>query len=113
MNEPENSIIVLDIAGNTARLTVNKPHDEEKLVSIGFRRESNQLIRPITDEGDRKKLAADLIALNALFSSGRDWSPEELVRHYADQGVITQKFRTISWRSPTDFIISTITPKVD
>ena len=54
-----------------------------------------------TDNFDKKKL----IALEALFSNGKDWSPSELVDYYKEIGLIDSKYYKISWKGKDDFYI--------
>ena len=108
MNTPENELIVLDIAGNKASLQLNKddPVLEQVLISLGFSHENEQLVRLIVDDKDRQKLVQKLIDMDAIFSSGRDWSPAALVEYYRDQGVVNQHYRIVSWNSPEHYRIS-------
>ena len=46
-----------------------------------------------------------LIALEALFSNGKDWSPSELVDYYKEIGLIDSKYYKISWKGKDDFYI--------
>ena len=76
------------------------------MISIGFRiNESSTFNLAIRDEDHRLSVIDILIELGALFSSGRDWSPEELVRYYVELGEINKKFKVISWRNPHGYTI--------
>lgn len=99
-------IVVLDIAGNSARVACGKPDAEASLSALGFLLEGDQMVRPIADLADRQKLVGALIKLGALFAGGRDWSPAELVDFYREQGAILTGYRMITWRNPTQYVIT-------
>lgn len=105
MNIPENEIVVLDIAGSHARLVCENSKAAVSLTAMGFVLESDQFVRPISDLADRQKLVNDLISAGALFSSGRDWSPAELVDLYQEQGVVSTGYRMITWKNPNQYVI--------
>jgi len=48
---------------------------------------------------------AALVDLDALFSAGRDWSPQALVEYYREIGVVRSAYRSIAWRGPGQTII--------
>lgn len=83
------------------------PARETALVTLGFVREGDQLVRPIADDVDRQMLVRELIGMDALFAAGRDWSPSELVDFYREQGVVVQSYRMITWKGPDHYVIVT------
>lgn len=103
MNMVEKEIVVLDIAGNCARVSCTSSDARASLLAMGFVREGDQLVRSVSGDLDRQKIVAGLIALRALFASGRDWSPAELVDLYREQGSILTGYRMISWRGPGQY----------
>ena len=106
MKMPLDEIVVLDVAGDVARLySATDVHDAD-LMRAGFLRSGEDLTRPITDDDDRKNLVRTLIGVDALFSSGRDWSPEEIVELYKEQGFTNQGYRVISWTDPQRYVVS-------
>jgi hypothetical protein len=105
MNLPENEIVVLDIAGACARVVCGNQRDEANLANLGFVSENGQMVRPIADVPDRQRLVNALIGLGALFSSGRDWSPAELIDFYREQGVVTTGYRMITWKHPNQYMV--------
>lgn len=105
MKTPKGEVIVLDIAGNTARLMCDAPQAAGALEALGFLAESDHLTRKIIDDADRQTLAGNLIRMNVLFASGRDWSPSELVDFYKEQGLISQGYRTVTWTGPESYFI--------
>ena len=106
MNDmPTNEVIVLALAGNSAKLFCTKSPIERDLKSLGFVMWEKCMERDIKDDSDRKQLTMQLITLGALFSGGWGWSPAELLGYYRDQGIITQPYRTIAWKNPNSYII--------
>ncbi len=101
------NIIVKEIAGSRAVLESNDEQQQAELKAIGFVPDGGRLIRPVADDADRKYLIITLINMNALFSSGRDWSPEELLDYYTEQGIINLPYQVISWSDKTNFEIIT------
>lgn len=106
MRNIEDELIVLDIAGSYARLKTGSPITESALITKGFIREGEQLIKPIIDDSERRNVVCDLILMGALFAAGRDWSPAELVDFYKEQGLFTQQYRVISWKNSGSFEIT-------
>ncbi len=107
MKMPENELVILDIAGNHARLQTDNMARETKLTTLGFVRDGGQLVRPIADDIDRKMLVQKLVEMDALFAAGRDWSPAELVDFYREEGIVAQGYRMITWKGPDAYVILT------
>jgi len=107
MDMPKNELVVLDIAGKRARVKCDLKNIEPILSFLGFVREGDQMVREITDDLDRQGLVRELIALDALFAAGRDWSPSELVDYYREQGLVSQSYRVVTWKSPACYVITT------
>lgn len=105
MNLPKNEIVVLDIAGANARVVCSDKEDQVNLAKLGFTLENEQMVRTIADVPDRQKLVGALVNLGALFSSGRDWSPAELVDFYREQGVVSTGYRIIAWKNSNEYMI--------
>lgn len=105
MNIVNGQVVVLDIAGGSARVACGRSDAETSLFALGFSMEGNQMVRPILDISDRQKLVGALIELGALFTSGRDWSPAELVDFYREQGDILTGYRMITWKNPNQYVI--------
>lgn len=105
MQIPKDEVVVLDVAGSTARVACDKPRAEQALEALGFSPERDQFVREIVDDADRQGLVLGLIRMDALFAAGRDWSPSELLDFYREQGVISQRYRTVAWTSPESYSI--------
>jgi len=102
----DNEIIVLDIAGDVARLQLGVMAASSEITNIGFKQAGDYFVRTIIDDDDRIMVVQKLLSVGALFSAGPGWSPAELLDYYRDQNFIDGKFRVISWRNPEDFSIS-------
>lgn len=100
MKMPTDAIVVLDIAGSRAKLYSSDEACDARLKDIGFDRSGDFLERAIADDGERRAVVKSLVEAKALFSSGRDWSPEEIVSMYQEQGFIDCSYRVISWKDP-------------
>lgn len=104
-NDLKTEIVVTDIAGKRAVIECQQAAVQDQLLSIGFARESNALVRAIASDADRATLVKTLVGMKALFSAGRDWSPEELVGYYHEKGIINEPYRVIIWRGPGKYVI--------
>ncbi|MDE9456097.1 hypothetical protein [Xenorhabdus bovienii] len=127
---PENSIIVEDISTNTLNIMVTKNGDMlvNKMKLLGFFL-MNDEIREYYKDDDRyyidpfanfMKLSVDteeekikiiilLIKEEALFSCGRNWSPEEVMDYYKkDKKLISEKYKTIHWYGSEKYYIREI-----
>ncbi|EGD03343.1 hypothetical protein B1M_16975 [Burkholderia sp. TJI49] len=72
---------------------------------LGFTPQADRWERAVADDDDRRALVAALIELGALFSAVRDWSPQALVEHYRELGVVRRAYRSIAWRGPGQYVI--------
>lgn len=79
-------IVVLDIAGNHARLHCSTLYQKTSLSRLGFECEGPHMTRSISDAHDRVGLVRTLIEMSALFIGGRDWSPSEIVELLQSRG---------------------------
>lgn len=104
---PENEVIVLALAGNSAKVICTKILAKKTLMALGFTARDEQMDRPVKDDSERRQLALQLISLDALFSGGPGWSPAELLSYYRERNIITETYRTIAWKGPDTYIIET------
>jgi len=104
---PVDEIVVTEVAGDQARVQATSSIHKSQLSRLGFEEQADALARPISGVDDRIHVLAKLIELGALFSAGRDWSPEELVQYYREQGSISGPYRVIAWKNHEQFEIST------
>ncbi|MEQ5840510.1 hypothetical protein N0A02_13850 [Paraburkholderia acidicola] len=105
MKMPQNETIVLDMAGNTCAVWTDVPDHFQVLRSLGFVSNGDRWVRPIADATDRQRLMQIMIEMKAIFSAGRDWSPQELADHFRATGVISGSYRLISWQGPDRYRI--------
>lgn len=103
---PKDRSVVLDIAGNKG-VILPKDDDVHKLVNVGFTENSDGLYEIQFHSEIQKIDLINFLLLNGfLFSSGRDWSPEEDMRYIKDQGKINSGFYYIYWSSPNRYEIN-------
>lgn len=107
MKSPENEIVVLDVAGKRAMIACGKSAEENHLLTLGFSYEGIYMVRAIADDVDRQNIVCELVRMGALFSSGRDWSPAEIVDLYREQGIVKTSYQVITWRNPDDYLVIT------
>ncbi|CAB3759028.1 hypothetical protein GQ57_36850 [Burkholderia sp. MSh2] len=105
MKAPVDEMLVTDIAGHVAVVMTDLVTAADVLVRLGFARQSGRWERAIADDNDRQALVAALVDLDALFSAGRDWSPQALVEYYREIGVLRSGYRSVSWRGPGRYVI--------
>ncbi|MDE1150577.1 MAG: hypothetical protein PW843_28850 [Azospirillaceae bacterium] len=107
--DPLNHILVTDIAGGRAVARAATTAQRQALMDLGFTASGadDTLSRALPDAADRLALVQRLIALDALFSDGRDWCPAALVGHLKDLGLIKTSYRVIAWSGPGAFTIRT------
>lgn len=102
-------VIVIDIAGDFSLVKTENHEITVKLIDLGFHLNENGFFEKINKtQEERVSNIKSLINIDALFSSGKDWSPEELMSYYSELGLIKQPYKIISWKSPNEYIIRTI-----
>lgn len=103
----DNKIIVVELAGQNILLANSGDNFNKELIAMGFIKKGKYytLNLPVKDITQRVTLIKKLIALEALFSDGKDWSPSELVDYYKEMGLIDNKYYKISWKGKDDFHI--------
>ena len=106
MSMPTDELVVVTISGGVTRVFAATKSFDAELSDLGFFRKGDELSRAISSEDDRKAVAVALVKLGAIFSSGKEWSPEEVLDLYREQGIFTERYRVISWRTPATFVIS-------
>lgn len=106
MNIPDDSIVVNEIAGNFAIIFCNRNDGSKQLEEYGFTKCEGIFTKKIDDESDRIKLIEFLIDKNSLFSSGNDWSPEQLILFLRENGKLNRKFKVITWSGSGQYSIA-------
>ncbi|MDZ5645690.1 hypothetical protein [Nitrospirillum sp. BR 11828] len=102
---PKQGVIVTELAGARAVAMAMTPADQGALAPLGFQLWNGEHRRAITSTEDRITLIHALIDIGALFSSGRDWCPAEVVAHYRDNGRVDRPYWVIAWTEPKAFSI--------
>ncbi|VWD12358.1 hypothetical protein [Burkholderia lata] len=105
MKMPVDEMLVTDIAGRVAVVVTDIMAAADVLTQLGFARRSDRWERVIADDTDRQALVVALVDLDALFSAGRDWSPQALVEYYREIGVVQRGYRSVAWRGPAQYVI--------
>lgn len=105
---PDNCVIVRDIAGKYARIKNNNKNYKDYFLSLGFMPDGDQLSREIIDDDDRIEIIKKLIEVGALFSSGRGWSPEDILAMYSEKGLVNKNYLVISWKDPENYFIKEV-----
>ncbi|BAX59196.1 MULTISPECIES: hypothetical protein [Burkholderia cepacia complex] len=105
MTAPVTETLVMDIAGHVAVVATDVAAVADALVRLGFVRQPDRWERAIVDDNDRRSLVVALVDLDALFSAGRDWSPQALVEYYREIGVVRRGYRSIAWRDAQQYVI--------
>ena len=106
MTFPDEEIVVLDLAGESARIRSTNSAKENQLKNLGFVGDDDDLVLHLDCAEARIELARKFIELDALFSIGQGWSPAELIEHYREHGLVFGSYRTISWKNPELYLIS-------
>ncbi|MDV2489185.1 hypothetical protein [Acinetobacter johnsonii] len=108
-NSLKDKVIVIDIAGDFSLVKTENHEMTSKLINLGFHLNENGFFEKINNtQEERVSNIKSLINIDALFSSGKDWSPEELMNYYSELGLIKQQYKIISWKSQNEYVIRTI-----
>ncbi|MEL9773267.1 hypothetical protein J4W93_17340, partial [Escherichia coli] len=75
---PNDSIIVIDIAGNIVKIRVFGQCLISKMQVIGFSLIDEFMILPVSDDQDKQRIIRLLISEGALFLYGHGWYPSEV-----------------------------------
>ena len=105
MKAPVNEMLVMDIAGHVAVVVTDLMAAADVLTQLGFTRQSDRWERASAADTARHAFVAALVDLEALFSAGRDWSPQALVGYYLEIGAVRGAYRSIAWRGPGQYVI--------
>ncbi|HFX7232647.1 hypothetical protein VNX24_12925 [Citrobacter farmeri] len=94
---PNDSIIVIDIAGNTVKISVFGQHLISKMQVIGFSLIDEFMVLPVSDDQDKQRIIRLLISEGALFLYGHGWYPSEVMEYYKEQNIVFDKYKIIYW----------------
>ena len=102
----KDSSVVTDIAGDYTQVKTKNPTIAFQLVKFGFKlNEHGSFEKNNLDQEDRLRTIKNLISINAIFSAGRDWSPEEVLDFYREQNLLNEPYRVISWKDLNNYEI--------
>lgn len=101
-------LIVHDIAGSKAIVETVNPSFSQNLKAIGFHLEKDRFVKRLPDDETRLEVIERLIDMEAVFVTGRGWSPDELVRYYRQEGRINRPHRAIRWTKPDQFQVECV-----
>jgi hypothetical protein len=106
MTFPNEEIIVIDLAGDYARVRATSLSKENELKNLGFIEADDHMVLRLDSTEARIGLTRKPMDLDALFSIGPGWSPAELTEHYREQGLISRSYRVIAWKSPEHYSVA-------
>ncbi|ETS33640.1 hypothetical protein [Photorhabdus khanii] len=102
---PDNSIIVVDMAGNTLRLRVSGDKLVNKMKLLCFSLSDEFMELSIDNEDDKLKIIKTLINEDALFLYGNGWYPSEVMEYYKEKGIKLEKYKIIYWTDQKNYYI--------
>lgn len=94
---PDNSIIVIDVAGTSIKIRVLGSGLIMKMQMIGFSLKYELMVIPVIDEQDKQRIIRLLVDEDALFLFGYGWYPSELIEYYQEQNIKFGKYKIIYW----------------
>ncbi|MBS7443887.1 hypothetical protein KIF87_16355 [Enterobacter sp. 120016] len=94
---PNDSIIVIDIAGNAVKIKAFGQSLIGKMQVIGFSSIDEFMVLPVSDDQDKKRIIRLLISEGALFLYGYGWYPSEVMEYYKEQNINLGKYKVIYW----------------
>lgn len=102
---PNDSIIVIDMAGNTIKIRVSSQDLINKMQMIGFSLIDEFMVLSINDDQDKQRAIKLLINENALFLYGHGWYPSEVMEYYKEQNISFGKYKIIYWTDKDNYHI--------
>ncbi|MEP9088848.1 hypothetical protein [Enterobacter cloacae] len=94
---PDNSIIVIDVAGTSIKIRVLGSGLIMKMQMIGFSLKDELMVIPVIDEQDKQRIIRLLVDEDALFLFGYGCYPSELIEYYQEQNIKFDKYKIIYW----------------
>ncbi|HCW3117111.1 TPA: hypothetical protein OXC75_005032 [Citrobacter amalonaticus] len=102
---PNDSIIVIDMAGNNIKIRVSSQDLINKMQAIGFSLIDEFMVLSISDDQDKQRAIKLLINENALFLYGHGWYPSEVMEYYKEQNISFGKYKIIYWTDKDNYHI--------
>lgn len=101
--------VVTEIAGERAVVKTENNIIASKLLNLGFNiNEYGCLEKKNLNQDSRISNIEQLIDLDAIFSSGKDWSPEDLLSYYKELGLLNKSYKVIAWKDKDNYLIRVI-----
>lgn len=94
---PDNSIIVIDVAGASVKIRALGGGVIRKMQAIGFSLKDEFMVLPVIDDQDKQRIIRLLVAEGALFLFGYGWYPSEVMEYYKEQNIKFGKYKVIYW----------------
>ncbi|TCB87087.1 hypothetical protein E0L16_11970 [Enterobacter quasihormaechei] len=94
---PDDSIIVIDIAGDIVKIRVLGRNLISKMQAIGFLLKDELMVLPVVDDQDKQRVITQLVNEGALFLFGYGWYPSEVMEYYKEQNINFGKYKIIYW----------------
>lgn len=94
---PDDSIIVIDIAGDIVKIRVLGRNLISKMQAIGFLLKDELMVLTVVDDQDKQRLITQLVNEGALFLFGYGWYPSEVMEYYKEQNINFGKYKIIYW----------------
>lgn len=94
---PDNSIIVIDVAGASVKIRALGGGVISKMQAIGFSLKDEFMVLPVIDDQDKQRIIRLLIDEGALFLFGYGWYPSEVMEYYKEQNIKFGKYKVIYW----------------
>lgn len=102
---PDNSIIVIDIAGDNVKIRVLGRNLISKMQAIGFLLKDELMVLPVVDDQDKQRVITQLVNEGALFLFGYGWYPSEVMEYYKEQNINFGKYKIIYWSNKDTYHI--------
>lgn len=101
MNKLDVSAFVTIASGKFVRVKVINDIVKNDIESLGFIFDINlsEYVIPVSGHKSKAKIFFELEKLGVCFSAGKEWSPAELFEYYRELGLLSGKYKRISWRS--------------
>ncbi|MBO4149927.1 hypothetical protein LCD46_12680 [Enterobacter ludwigii] len=94
---PDDSIIVIDMAGTSVKIRVLGKDLIRKMQAIGFSLKDELMVLPVIDDQDKQRIIRLLVDEGALFLFGYGWYPSEVMDYYKEQNINFGKYKIIYW----------------
>ncbi|MCK6938990.1 hypothetical protein L8T01_22735 [Enterobacter roggenkampii] len=102
---PDNSIVVIDVAGTSIKIRVLGSGLIKKMQAIGFSLKDEFMVIPVIDEQNKQRIIRLLVDEGALFLFGHCWYPSEVIEYYKEQNIKFGKYKIIYWSNRNTYHI--------